>query len=53
MTLDELKDELRNIKDKFGADPEIAHPMADNALMLYIGDSEVIDLFHAVPRWYS
>ncbi len=52
MTKQELIDELKRCKVIDG-DPEVAHGNADDALLKFIGDKEVEDLFNSIEKWYS
>lgn len=55
MTLDELKDTLRELKklEEEDRDPETLHYKADEALLEYIGDEDVDRLYTNLTRWYS
>jgi hypothetical protein len=55
VTIEELKAELRKIKgeeDEHG-DPEGNHVLADTALLAYVNDPEVTQLFNSIERWYA
>jgi hypothetical protein len=51
MSKQELMDELRKLQDN--GDPEIAHSMADDALLAYIADPDVRTAFDAIQKWYA
>lgn len=34
-------------------DPEAWHIMADDALLAYIDDAEISDLFRKITKWYA
>lgn len=49
----ELLKVLRNIK-RTGNDTERDHQRADDALLAFIGDKEIIDAYNAIePKWYA
>lgn len=41
---------LRLVEEEY--DPEIAHTLADRALLAFIGDAEVVEAYDAVSKWY-
>ena len=51
VTKDELKIELRRIKSTH-EDEVIGHSLADQALLDYIGDDEVKELFDVIDKAY-
>lgn len=53
MTIDELKTKLLLIKEKYGHDIEAAHSYADSALLEYIDDKEVEEIWDSIEKWYS
>jgi hypothetical protein len=45
---------LRKLAGGCGSDdPERAHVAADHALLLFIGDAEISEAWHKVPKWFS
>ena len=44
---------LRVLEELTGADPELAHIEADEALINYINDKEIEKAFDEVPKWYA
>lgn len=52
MTLDELKDKLKEILKVNDFDEEKNHRDADMALLDFINDDEVSDLFDEI-KWYA
>lgn len=49
-----LKSEiLAVLQELTGADHELAHIEADEALLQYINDKDIEKAFEEVPRWYS
>ena len=50
LTKDRLICYLKNISVE---DEEVAHLWADEALLDYIGDSEITEAFRAVPKYYT
>lgn len=53
MPREELIQRLRDIKEQFGTDPEVAHGKADQALLDYIGDSIVREAYDAIEKWFA
>ena len=51
MTRDELLTKLRECAET--PDPEVAHELADEALIEYINDAAVTEAFEQVDRWYA
>lgn len=51
MTRDELLEKLRWCVQYDEADPEATHCEADRALIDYLNDSEVTDLYNQLTRW--
>lgn len=49
----ELLERLRQILDRGSSDPESDHADADDALLDYISDSEVRELYDEIERWYA
>lgn len=41
-----------NLLAKLG-DTEIAHSLADDALLAYIDDTEVLEAYARIDKWYS
>ena len=50
---DTLVKELKQINTEVIHGPEVAHMMADKALLRYIGDKEVSLAFDAIHKWYG
>jgi uncharacterized small protein (DUF1192 family) len=48
-----LREELGRIYDEHANDPEVAHAKANNALIAYIGDPGVKELYERIPKWYA
>lgn len=48
---DDLLKELRELAAL--GDPEIAHSLADKALMDWIADDEIQEAFDAIAKWYA
>jgi len=53
MNIDELKEKLKEIVAKDGFDEETEHMDADKALLDYINDDEVSELFDSIKKWYA
>jgi hypothetical protein len=51
MTKEELIEKLKKLENS--DDPEIAHINADDLLMEYIDDAEILSAFEQIPKWYS
>lgn len=47
----ELIDELKALRES--SDPEAAHMRADEALLDYIADDDIREVFTSVSRWYA
>lgn len=43
---------LREFKSKT-YDPEMAHSLADDALLAYVGSEAVTDAFNSIHKWYA
>lgn len=52
MTKEELILILKDIRDNIN-DPEAGHPMADAALIEYIADADVENVWSEITRWYA
>lgn len=44
---------LREFKNQRMYDPEMAHSLADDALLAALGSQDVSDAFNAIHRWYA
>lgn len=56
MTLEQLKIELKNIIKKYSedsVDTEKLHIELDYALLEYINNEEITEIFEQAPRWYA
>lgn len=53
MTKQELIEKLKQIAHEHEGDPEVAHIEADNALLEYINDMEIIEAFDSIAKWYA
>lgn len=42
---------LRAVDEEY--DPEIAHTLADRALLAFIADAEIAEAYNAVSKWYA
>jgi hypothetical protein len=51
MTREELLEKLRECIGMDTVDPEMAHSVADNALMEFLNDDAVSDLYYSLTRW--
>lgn len=51
MTRDELIELLRALAAM--DDSETAHARADDALIVFIGDEEIAEVYGAVGKWYA
>lgn len=51
MNLDELKKKIKTINRKFKHDPEDCHGRIDDALLEFINDDEVTELYNKVTKW--
>jgi hypothetical protein len=51
MSRDDLLAKLRECIDMDNVDPEMAHSVADNALMEFLNDDEVTALYYSLTRW--
>ena len=53
MTADikELRKKLQAINKEYEYDEEVAHSKFDDALLDYIGDKRVTDLYNDMERW--
>lgn len=51
MTKDELLKKLRELQGD--QDQEGAHWDADQALISFIGDPEIVDAFEKIGKWYA
>ncbi len=51
MNKEQLIQRLKDLQE-FG-DIEVAHSMADKALIAYINDPEVTKLFEEMEKWYA
>lgn len=52
MTKQELIEKLQYCKS-IDADEDLAHTTADEALLEYINDPEVTELFNSIHKWYA
>jgi hypothetical protein len=53
MTRDDLIQKLAEILDRHGSDPKADHIEADDALLSYINDKRVTELYIAIKKWYA
>lgn len=53
MDIDELKDRMKQINDKYLLDFEKCHYELDNLLLEFIENKEVNDLFWQIEKWHS
>lgn len=53
MTRDELIHKLAEILDRRLHDAEVDHGDADDALLAYINDERVTELYSAIEKWYA
>ena len=53
MTREELLTALRLYRLGSNHDEEIAHKAADRALLEYINDPEVSEVFDSIRKWYA
>lgn len=53
MTIEELREEMRQVNLKFGGDPEVCHIELDKLLLKYIGDEKATTLFNESRKWYA
>ena len=51
MTKEELLAELEEATENL--DTECAHGDADDALLEYIGDTDIAEVYNRVPKWYA
>lgn len=51
MTRDEALEKLRALHGP--GDEEINHAVADQILLAFIGDAEIIEAFDAIRKWYA
>lgn len=49
---EKLLEKLKELGGK-GSDPEICHSLADKALLEYIDDPEIKELFDNIEKWYA
>lgn len=56
LTKDEALKLLQQAVDMEGTDPEASHSMADDALCGYLeyrGDTDLVELWNKVSKWYA
>ena len=53
MTKQDLIAELNDIARTSNGDPEIAHSLADDALLSFINDDGVSAAFELIEKWYA
>lgn len=51
MTKEELIKRLKELPKS--CDTETAHLNADNLLILYINDADIMEAYHAINKWYA
>lgn len=52
--LHERKQQLLTVLARLkGSDPELAHARADDALLEFINDAEILAAFQAIEKWYA
>jgi len=49
----ELLEKLRFINEELAEDEEVCHVQADQALLDYINDLEVMEAFYKIDKWYA
>jgi hypothetical protein len=52
VTLDELIERLKQIKERGGIDPDEDYADAVELLLTYINDTRVTEIFKSIGRWY-
>lgn len=55
MTIDELKEELKNIAKQNDGDVEANHGNADDLIINFLAqfDPEIKDIFESIHKWYA
>ena len=53
MTKEELLEKLKSIDIEHNGDTETAHIKADEALLEYINDKEIIEAYNQIDKWYA
>ncbi len=48
-----LVEELKQIREKWINDPERMHIEADKALLKFVDDPEVTEIYNTLVSWYS
>ena len=51
MTLEELKQKLKEVQEQYGGDNEVVHVKADELLLEYIDDDEVKAFYENEDFW--
>jgi hypothetical protein len=51
MTRDELLARLTRIANRTSGDPESDHADADEALLDYVGDAEIREVYNSIEKW--
>lgn len=49
----QLLELLIQIREEQSSDLEDSHIKADNALLAYISDPEIVTAYHAIDKWYA
>ena len=53
MTKEQLIDELLKLLESANGDPDTTHAMAENLLLHYIDDNDVMRAYEAIPKCYT
>lgn len=53
ITKQELKARLQQIVDRTSGDTESDHADADEALLDYVDDAEILEIYESIGGWYA